>query len=94
MSHWGNVLPKNCFLDVQYENTVTDQEDMTRRILEFCDLPWEEGCLQFHKTERAVLTASQKQVRREIYTDSVKLWQRYEEQLQPLIDVLQVGNVL
>ncbi len=94
MSHWGNVLPKDYLLDVQYEDMVADQEGITRKLLEFCDLPWDDNCLQFHKTERAVLTASQKQVRRKIYTDSIKLWQRYEEQLQPLIDVLQAGNVL
>ncbi len=94
MSHWYDVFPDNTILQVKYEDMVANQEGMTKHILEYCDLPWEENCLQFHKTERAVLTASQKQVRRKIYTDSVKLWQRYEEQLQPLIEVLEAGNVL
>ena len=67
---------------------VADQEGMTRRLLEFCDLPWDDKCLQFHKSERAVKTASYAQVRKKIYTGSVELWRRYEEDLQPLIDAL------
>ncbi len=94
MDHWRSVLPNEYILEVEYEDIVADQEGMTRRLLEFCDLPWEEGCLQFHKTKRAILTASQKQVRRKIYSDSIKLWQHYEKQLQPLIEVLQSGNAL
>lgn len=94
MEHWRSVLPDGYVLDMVYEDTVADQEGKTRRLLEFCDLPWEDGCLQFHTTERAVKTASQAQVRRKIYSDSVKLWQRYEEQLQPMIQVLQSGGVI
>ncbi len=94
MQHWRNTLPSGYMLDLVYEDLVADQEGMTKRLLEFCDLPWEDGCLKFHTTERAVKTASQAQVRRKIYTDSVKLWQRYEQQLQPMIQILQDGGVI
>lgn len=93
MSHWHDVLPGFVF-DLQYEEMVSDQEGATRRLLEFCGLEWEEGCLEFHKSERAVRTASQHQVRKKIYSDSVGLWQNYETQLQPLIGILQKGGAL
>jgi Tfp pilus assembly protein PilF len=88
MGHWRRVLPEGAVFDLQYEEMVADQEAMTRKLLEFCELPWEDSCLRFHETKRAVVTASQAQVRKKIYTDSVKLWQRYEQQLQPLIEAL------
>ncbi len=89
MGHWHRVLP-GFMLDFQYEELVADQESMTRRLLEFCELPWDENCLQFHKTNRAVRTASRTQVRKKIYSDSVQLWRRYERHLKPLIDALSV----
>lgn len=94
MTHWANVLPEGYVFDLDYEAMVADQEGMSRKLLEFCDLPWEDGCLEFHKTRRAVRTASQSQVRKKIYSGSVKLWQQYEEQLQPLIRVLRKGGAI
>jgi hypothetical protein len=88
MQHWHRVMPEGFLFDLQYEEMVADQEGMTRKLLEFCELPWDDNCLNFHETERAVRTASQTQVRKKIYKDSVKLWQRYEQQLQPLIEAL------
>jgi tetratricopeptide (TPR) repeat protein len=87
MQHWNNVLPNTIF-EVKYENMVANQEDETKRLLEFCGLPWEENCLSFYKTKRKVHTASATQVRKGIYKDSVKLWKRYEKQLQPLKEAL------
>jgi len=87
MEHWGSVLPGFMF-ELQYEDMVADQEGMTRKLLEFCDLPWDDNCLQFHKSERTVKTASYTQVRKKIYSDSVELWRRYEQELQPLITAL------
>ncbi len=94
MAHWSQALPEGYVFDLDYEEMVADQEGMTRKLLQFCDLPWEDGCLEFHKTRRAVLTASQSQVRKKIYSGSVKLWQQYEEQLQPLIRVLREGGAI
>jgi tetratricopeptide (TPR) repeat protein len=93
MSHWHDVLPGYIF-DLQYEEMVSDQAGVTRRLLEFCELEWEDGCLEFHKLERTVHTASQHQVRKEMYGDSVDFWRHYETQLQPLVDVLKKGGAL
>ena len=66
MAHWHAVLPGRV-LDVQYEDVVADQAGQTRRLLEFCGLPWEDACLRFWETERAIRTASSEQVRQPIY---------------------------
>jgi tetratricopeptide (TPR) repeat protein len=88
MDHWHSVLPGKV-LDVHYEDMVTDQECQTRRLLEHCGLPWEEACLAFYETERAVNTASSEQVRQPIYTGSLNSWRRFESHLEPLIEVLE-----
>jgi len=84
MAHWRKVLPEGSFLDVVYEDTVEDLESQARRILEFCGLPWDDACLAFHETKRAVRTASIQQVRQPIYKTSVERWRRYETHLAPL----------
>jgi hypothetical protein len=66
MAHWRAVLPGRV-LDVQYESVVMDTEAATRRVLEHCGLPWEDGCLRFHENPRAVRTASSEQVRQPLY---------------------------
>jgi exonuclease VII small subunit len=81
MKHWHAVMPGKV-LDVHYEETVTDLEGQVRRILEHCGLPFEESCLRFHETERAVKTASSEQVRQPIYTGALGKWRRYEDHLQ------------
>jgi len=88
MHHWDEVLPGQV-LHVQYEEVVADLETQVRRILEFCDLPFEQGCVDFHQTERAVRTASSEQVRQPIYSGSVQTWKRFEAHLEPLRDILQ-----
>ncbi|MDP9199921.1 MAG: sulfotransferase [Pseudomonadota bacterium] len=88
MKHWHSVLPGRV-LDLQYESVVADQEAETRRLLEFCGLPWEDACLRYYETERAIRTASSEQVRRPIYTDSVGLWRNYQQELVELIEILQ-----
>ena len=84
MEYWRNTLPGSIY-DLSYERLVADQEVETRKLLEYCNLPWDEACLDFHKTRRIVNTTSNIQVRRPIYKDSVKLWKRYEKQLGPLV---------
>ncbi len=83
MRHWVSVLPGFIF-HLDYEKLVAEQEIETRKLLEFCDLPWDESCLAFHQTRRNVKTASHAQVRQPIYRSSVRLWQHYAEHLQPL----------
>ena len=88
MDHWREVLPE-FVLDVQYQQVVADLETNVRHILEFCGLPFEDACLRFYETERAVKAASSEQVRRPIYSSSVNLWRNYESQLETLIDILE-----
>jgi tetratricopeptide (TPR) repeat protein len=83
MEYWRNTLPGFLY-DLSYEELVTDQEGQTRKLLDYCNLSWDDACLDFHKTRRIVKTVSKTQVRRPIYKDSVKLWKKYEKQLEPL----------
>ena len=87
MNHMRNVLPGFIY-DISYEKLVADQEKQSRDLLAHCKLPWDEACLSFHKTKRAVSTLSAAQVRKAIYTDSVALWKNYEKQLEPLRKVI------
>jgi len=87
IDHWHTVLP-DFVLDVQYEEVVADLEPQVRRILDFCNLPFEEECLRFYETERAVKTASSEQVRQPIYSSSVNLWRNYEPFLETLVHIL------
>jgi len=87
MNHWDKVFPESIH-EVNYENLVANQEEESRRLLNFCDLPWEEECLSFYKTKRRVHTASSTQVKKAIYKDSVKLWKKFEQHLQPLKQAL------
>ena len=88
MEHWDTVLPGKV-LRVQYEETVADLASQVARILEFLDLPWEDNCLNFHDTERAVRTASSEQVRKPIYTSGVGFWRNYAPHLEELQEILE-----
>jgi hypothetical protein len=92
MDHWKRFLP-NRFLDVDYEELVSNQEDVTRRMIAFCGLDWEDACLSFEKNASPSLTASAAQVRQPIYKSSIALWRRYEQELEPLIRTLRQGGV-
>jgi tetratricopeptide (TPR) repeat protein len=87
IAHWLKVLPLR-MLQVQYEDLVADLEGQSRRIINFLDLPWNPACLDFHRTERTVQTASDWQVRQPIYTRSVGRWRNYERHLGPLIEMV------
>jgi tetratricopeptide (TPR) repeat protein len=87
MDHWDSVLPGK-ILRVQHEDVVTDLDASVRRLLDFCALPFEPQCLEFHKTERSVRTASSEQVRRPIYTEGLDQWQRFSPYLGPLKQAL------
>ena len=87
MDHWHAVLPGR-MLDVGYEALIANQEGETRKLLDYCGLAWEDACLSFHATERPVLTASNAQVRKPIYRDSIDRWRRYERHLGSFLDVL------
>ncbi len=88
MSYWHSALTTK-ILDVRYEDLVDDQEAITRKILDYCNLEWNEDCLNFHQTKRDVNTPSYDQVRKPIYKRSVARWKNYESQIQPLLEVLE-----
>jgi tetratricopeptide (TPR) repeat protein len=83
MQHWDRVLPEKA-LRVQYEDVVQDLEGNVRRILEYCGLPFESQCIEFHRTERNVRTASSEQVRQPIFTEGLDQWRHFEPWLGPL----------
>ncbi|MCK0127672.1 tetratricopeptide repeat-containing sulfotransferase family protein [Erythrobacter sp. F6033] len=87
MEHWDDVLPGKV-LRVQHEDVLDDLEGQTRRMLDFLSVPFEEACLAFHKTERAVRTASSEQVRQPINRKGQGAWQPFEPWLDPLKDAL------
>ena len=88
--HWRATLPAESFLEVPYEGLIQDQEGWTRRMLEFLGLPWDERVLDFHKTERVVITASKWQVRQKIHSTSAGRWHHYEKHLGPLRELPQL----
>ena len=87
MRHWTEVLPGKV-LRVPYEDLVDDLEGHVRRILAFCGLDFEPACLEFHKTERSVSTASSEQVRQPLFRAGIDQWQHYEPWLGPLKQTL------
>ena len=87
MEHWDTVLPGRV-LRVDHDDVLADLEGSVRRILDYCGLPFEQACLEFHKTERRVHTASSEQVRRPINRDGVDQWKPYSAWLGPLREAL------
>jgi tetratricopeptide (TPR) repeat protein len=94
MDHWRTVLPSSHFIEVDYESMVDNTEEETRRLLEFLGLPWEESCLEFYRTERAVRTASVNQVRQQIYRTSSGRWRKHSKNLKPLLDALGIDSII
>jgi tetratricopeptide (TPR) repeat protein len=90
MRHWRSCLPDHVILDVPYEDLVDQPEAWSRRMLEFVGLPWDPRCLDFHKTNRTVITASKWQVRQTITRASVGRWRNYEKFLGPLHHLTQL----
>ena len=86
------MLPPTRLLEVPYEGLVADQEGWTRRMLDFIGLAWDPRCLDFHATERAVITASKWQVRQKIYSQSAGRWRNYEKHLGTLRRLLEIAQ--
>jgi Flp pilus assembly protein TadD len=92
MAHWRRVLPAGRMLEIDYEALVSDLPGEARRLLAHCGLDWDERCLNFHDTRRAVFTQSQAQVRRPLYATSIGRWRRFEKQLGPLAEAMGEGT--
>jgi tetratricopeptide (TPR) repeat protein len=84
MNHWRAALPPTSLLEVPYEGLVEDLEGWTRRMLEFIGLSWDPRCLEFHQSERTVITSSKWQVKQKIHSASVGRWKNYAPYLGPL----------
>jgi len=87
MSFWHQLFPNKIY-DICYEDLTTNQEEETRKLLEYCELEWDNNCLNFHTNKRAVKTTSALQVRKKMYQGSSEAWKKHEAYLQPLIKTL------
>ena len=83
----NEVLP-GFVLQINHDDVVADLEGQVRRLLDFCDLPFEEACLRYYETERNVRTPSSEQVRQPIFSEGVEQWRHFEPWLGPLQDAL------
>ena len=88
MNHWRALLPATALLEIPYEALIEDQEGWSRRMVEFIGLPWDPKCLDFHQTDRVVITASKWQVRQKIHAASAGRWRNYEKYVAPLREAL------
>jgi hypothetical protein len=89
MAHWEKVLPKGTLKTVVYEDVVANTEKEAKALIEFLGLEWNDKCLEFHKSDRPVKTASVAQVRKPIYKTAVKRWKKYGAGLKPLADAIE-----
>ncbi len=87
MDFWHQLFPGKIY-DMCYEDLTTNQEEETRKLLQYCELDWDKNCLSFHKNKRAVKTASSIQVREKMYQGSSEAWKKHKAYLKPLIKAL------
>jgi tetratricopeptide (TPR) repeat protein len=92
MAHWQSTMPGAVY-DLKYEDLIADQAGETRKLLEYCGLEWEDGCLAFHRNPTPSMTASASQVRRPLYDSSVSQWRHYEARLSELRDTLAAEGI-
>ena len=88
MEFWKRDFRKN-FFDLTYEELISDKSTQTKKLIEFCDLEWDENCLNFHKNKKSVSTASLAQVRQPLYSSSVLKWKNYSDELGGLKKLLE-----
>ena len=92
MDHWETILPPGRILRVQHEDVLGDLQGQVSRILEYCELPFEAACVNFHETQRAVRTASSEQVRQPLNRSGQNQWKGFDPFLTPLKEAL--GDLL
>ena len=92
MDIWKQVIPSDRILEVRYEDMVSDLENQSKRMAEHLSVNWDSRCLQFHKSDRPVRTASVVQVRKPLYSTSTNRWEKYKPYLKPLLD--QIGDLV
>ena len=89
MAYWEKVLPQGTMKTVLYEDVVSNTEKEAKALIKFIGLEWNDKCLEFHKSDRPVKTASVAQVRKPIYKTAVKRWKKYGAGLKPLADAIE-----
>ena len=87
MQHWKSLF-RNKIFDIKYEDIVNETEIASRKMIDYCELEWDEKCLEFYKTKRNINTASQWQVRQPIYNSSLNKWKRYDQHIGVLKEIL------
>ena len=87
MNFWHELFPNKIY-DLNYEKLTNNQKKETKKLLEYCELDWDENCLDFHNNTRGVFTASSSQVRKKMYQGSSETWKQFEHYLKPLVDGL------
>jgi hypothetical protein len=92
MEHWQTVLPGKIH-KIDYESLVNDIDGESRKLVEFCNLEWQEQCLKYYENKEASTTASTVQVRQPVYQSSVGKWRRVREQMQPVVDIIQRAGI-
>lgn len=88
MQHWARILPATAYKTIAYEDIVQAPESTSRELIAHCGLPWDDRCMEFHKSKRSVKTASLTQVRQPIYNSSINNWRHYERHLKDLKTIL------
>ena len=92
MQHWRKILGDSLYT-VDYENLVEYPEKVSRQLIDFCGLQWEDTCLDYYKSDTPSSTASASQIRQPVYKSSINKWHKYRTQLQPLVDLFKKNNV-
>ena len=90
MNYWNNLFNKYIY-NIKYENLISNQENEIKKLLNFCNLEWDESCLNFYKNKRTIKTASDVQARSKIYHSSVESWKNYEKYMNPFFENLNVS---
>ena len=88
MEYWKKLLPDFIY-DISYEKLVNKQQLETKKLLNFCNLDWDNNCLSFYNNKKSIITASFAQARKPIYKKSVKSWNNYENELLSLFNILE-----
>jgi len=88
MQHWQNVLPENTIFNLSYEKLIKDHETLSKQLIDYIGLPWDDNCLNFYKNNRVVKTASLTQVRQPIYKTSLQRWRHFASELEPLLQIV------
>ena len=91
MNHWHNVYGKDIYT-VHYDNVINKTEETIRELIDYCNLPFENECLEFYKSSRPVKTPSAEQVRQPIYKSGLNYWKNYEKHLVPLMKIIDEIN--